>query len=216
MVDRKLSNEKAQSFFEELWKRGDPWDLETSEFEQAKYDQELAMLNARRYERALEIGCGTGSFTRRLASICDKILALDVSPSAILRAREAAKGLSSVEFREQNIVEFDLQKEGSWDLIVMSETIYYLGWLYSFFDVAWLASQLIGVTSPGGQLLMANTCGGIDDYLLRPWLIRTYHNLLVNVGYEIQSEKIFRGRKNGVDIDVMISLFVNTDKKQGQ
>jgi SAM-dependent methyltransferase len=216
MVDRKLSNEKAQSFFEELWKRGDPWDLETSEFEHAKYDQELAILNARRYERALEIGCGVGSFTRRLASICDRILALDVSPSAIFRAREAAKDLSSVEFREQNIVEFDLQKEGSWDLIVMSETIYYLGWLYSFFDVAWLASQLIGVTRQGGQLLMANTCGGVDDYLLRPWIIRTYHNLFVNVGYEIQSEKIFRGRKNGVDIDVMISVFVNTGKKQNQ
>jgi hypothetical protein len=54
---------------------------------------------------------------------------------------------------------------------------------------------------------MANTCGGVQDYLLLPWIIRTYHNLFVNVGYELETEKIFRGRKDSADIDVLISVF---------
>ena len=166
MDERKVINEKAQGFFEEIWKRGDTWELETSEFEQDKYDREISILNGRRYERALEIGCGIGSFTRRLASVCGQVLALDVSPTAISRAREAARNLTGIEFREQNIMEFDLQREGPWNLVVMSETIYYLGWLYSFFDVAWLASQLCAATVHGGQLLMANTYGGLDDLCL--------------------------------------------------
>jgi predicted TPR repeat methyltransferase len=207
MADRKLTHEKAQAFFEELWNQGDPWELETSEFEQAKYDQEILVLDGRHYERALEIGCGAGSFTRRLASICRSILALDISPSAISRAREGHTGSSTVEFRVQNIIDFDLQSEGSWDLVVMSETIYYLGWLYSFFDVAWLAAELFAATRDGGHLLMANTIGGVEDYLLRPWIIRTYHDMFVNVGYEPTFEKTFRGTKNGVPIDVLISLF---------
>jgi SAM-dependent methyltransferase len=214
MNQRTRINEKAQAFFEELWNRGDPWDLETSEFEQAKYDKEISILGDRRYKRTLEIGCGIGSFTRRLAAISDRILALDISPTAISRAREGGYDLPSVEFQVQNIIDFDLQGQETWDLVVMNETIYYLGWLYSFFDVAWLAAQLFLATRTGGQLLMANTSGGVDDYLLRPWIIQTYHDLLINVGYELTAENIFSGTKNGVSLDVIISVFTRIEKGQ--
>src|SRR5438132_986372 len=100
--------------------------------------------------------------------------------------RRSQTGLSSartpeVYCREQNIMHFDLERERPWDLIVLNETIYYLGWLYSFFDVAWLATQLFDATATSGRLLMANTCGGLTNYLLRPPIIRTYHDLFVNV-----------------------------------
>src|SRR5262245_38313287 len=203
MDPRKVLNEKATAFFEDVWSRGDPWELETSEFERTKYDEQMSILNGRRYQRTLEVGCGIGTFTRRLAAISDRVLALDISPNAITRAREAAKEFTSVEFRVQNIIEFDAQNEPPFDLVVMSETIYYLGWLYSFFDVAWLASQLFEATCSTGQLLMANTSGGLDDYLLRPWIIRTYHDLFVNVGYEQADETVFHGTKNGVQLEIL-------------
>jgi SAM-dependent methyltransferase len=211
MDERNAANERARQFFESLWKRGDPWELETSEFERAKYDEEISILGARRYVRALEIACGIGSFTRRLAAHCDEVLGVDVSPTAITRARETVKDSGKVRFREANIIEFDIQAEGPWDLVVMNETIYYLGWLYSFFDVAWLAFQLFESTRAGGQLLMANTCGGVEDYLLRPWIIGTYHDLFSNVGYETTRRQMFRGVKNDTEIDYMISLFTKPD-----
>ncbi len=74
MSERTLIAQKAQVFFEDLWKRGDPWKFETSEFEQAKYDREITILRGRRYPRALEIGCGAGAFTRRLAREADGYL----------------------------------------------------------------------------------------------------------------------------------------------
>src|SRR4030095_15105733 len=135
-------------------------------------------------------------------------------PTAISRAREGGSDLPSVEFQVQNIIDFDLQGQETWDLVVMNETIYYLGWLYSFFDVAWLAAQLFLATRTGGQLLMANTSGGVDDYLLRPWIIQTYHDLLINVGYELTAENIFSGTKNGVSLDVIISVFTRIEKGQ--
>jgi hypothetical protein len=104
-------------------------------------------------------------------------------------------------------MDYDPNTEGPWVFVVMSETICYLGWLYSLFDVAWLACQLLSATSVGGRLLMANTCGGVEDYLLRPWIIRTYLDLFLNVGYHREVEEIFHGTKNGVDIEVLISLF---------
>jgi len=165
------------------------------------------LVRDRRYARALEIGCGAGAFTRSLAGCADRVLAIDISPTAIARAQAMAANSPGIDFQVGNIMERDLQAEGPWDLVVMSETIYYLGWLYPFFDVGWLALQLLAATREGGRLLVANTCGGVEDYLLRPWIIRSYRDLFLNVGYGLEAEEIFRGAKNGAEIEVLISLF---------
>ncbi|HEY7557987.1 MAG TPA: SAM-dependent methyltransferase [Candidatus Binatia bacterium] len=207
MSERESISQKAQSFFEELWKRGDPWDIETSDFEQRRCARLLQILSARRYAKALEVGCATGVFTRFLARVADRSVALDISPTAIACARKTWTGPDSTEFRVANIIEYDPRAEGPWDLVVMSDMIYFLGWLYPFFDVAWLAMELFAATTVGGQLLLANCYGGAEDYLMRPSLIRTYRDLFVNVGYHIKTEETFRGTKNGVEIEALITLF---------
>jgi 2-polyprenyl-3-methyl-5-hydroxy-6-metoxy-1,4-benzoquinol methylase len=211
MTDREQICRKAQSFFNDLWMRGDPWELETSNWEHERYTRLLAMLDRPRYGRVLEIGCGAGTFTRRLAGRADKVLALDVSSEAIARARAAESDLKQVEFRVGNIMDYNLREEEPWDLIVMSETVYFLGWLYSFFDVSWVASEMFEATRPGGQMLLANTQFETGEPLLRPSIIRTYHDLFLNVGYELNAEKIFPGEKHGVALEVLMSLFRKAD-----
>ena len=198
---------KAQSFFDNLWIRGDPWELETSDFEHQRYAHLLAMLDQPRYRRVLEIGCGAGTFTRRFAGIADQVLALDVSSDAVAKAKAAQGASSHVEFRATNIMDYDPKQEAPWDLIVMSEMVYFLGWLYPLFDIGWLAMDMFVATRAGGQLLLANSYGGPQDYLMRPALIRTYRDLFLNVGYQIRAEEMFNGIKNGVDIEVLITLF---------
>lgn len=207
MIDREQISSKARAFFDELWMRGDPWEFETSGFEHERFAHLLKMLEEHRYKRVLEIGCGAGNFTRRFAPLADQVLALDISSDAIAKAQAAKNTLRHVEFRTANIMDYDPKTEGPWDLIIMSETIYYLGWLYPFFDIAWLASELFTATRPGGQLLLANSYGGPEDYLLLPFLIRTYRDLLRNIGYQINCEETFAGSKNGVEIEVLITLF---------
>ena len=60
---------------------------------------------------------------------------------------------------------------------------------------------------------MANTYGGVEDYLLRPWLIRTYRDLFLNVGYRLEDEEVFCGTKDGADLKVPISLFTEVPKE---
>lgn len=207
MTERERISSKAQSFFDDLWARGDPWELETSDFERARYARLLALLKPSGYARVLEIGCGTGTFSRLPARLAQRLVALDVSVKAISAAQAAQTTPDQIEFRVANIMDYDPKKEGPWDLIVMSETIYFLGWLYSFFDVCWLTSELYAATRPGGQLLLANTQRDIADPLLLPGVIRTYHDLFLNADYQLDTEEIFRGRKNNVDLEVLISLF---------
>ncbi|HUG67548.1 MAG TPA: SAM-dependent methyltransferase [Pirellulaceae bacterium] len=216
MEDQHVRDEKAVTFFDGIWKQGDYWQLESSPFEHAKYARQAELLADRRYARVLEIGCGAGVFTQQLAPLADRVLALDVSPAAIDRAVAVAKAAElsrvqqqggTIEFRVANVMRFDPQAEGPWDLIVLSETIYYLGWLNSFFDVCWLAHRLFESTAHGGQLLMTNTCGGSTGYLLLPWIIRTYRDLMLNVQYDLEHEECFQGNKEGVSLEVLISLF---------
>jgi SAM-dependent methyltransferase len=209
MTERELASREAETFFEGMWQSGDPWEFESSEYEQAKYAHLLTLLAGRRYPRLLELGCGAGIFTRFLAGLADQVVALDVSPTAIARACALGIGPAAVNFRQANIMDYDLHSEGPWDLIVISDTFCYLGWLYSFFDVAWFARQLFAATRDGGRCLFANTLGEkIGDDLLLPWLIRTYRDLLLNVGYRLETERTFHGTKHGITIEVLMSLLV--------
>jgi len=206
MAERTLLDQQAQGFFEELWQHGDHWEFDHSVFEQARYARLMALLAGRRYAHVLELGCGSGSFTQHLAGLADHVVALDISPTAIARARALGTGPARVEFRQANIMEYDLYAEGPWDLVVLSDTICYLGWLYSFFDVSWFASQIFAATRVGGHCLFANTMGEFGDMLMLPWLTRTYWSLLRNVGYHLEVEEVFRGTKYGVTIEVLLSL----------
>jgi SAM-dependent methyltransferase len=202
-------DQKMRDHYETVWQGGDAWSFENSEFEQSRYNHQLAMLSGKRYGAALEIGCGSGCFTRRLGLISDRVVALDISAAAIERARAQVEKLppGAIELRVANIMDVDLDAEGPWDLIVFSETIYCLGWLYPMFEVAFLVSRIFESLRSGGQLLLANTYGAEKDWLLRPWLINTYRDLCCNVGFRLEREDLFRGNKEGIEMTVLMSLF---------
>jgi SAM-dependent methyltransferase len=207
MSDPAASADQARTFFEGLWQQGDYWSLETSPFEAAKYAQQLALIGDRRYGKVLEIGCGGGVFTRKLAKLAMQVIALDVAPAAIERAKRGGDANGSIEYRIADVMVYEPLADAPFELIVMSETIYYLGWLRSFFDVTWLAATLFDATSGGGRFLMTNTVGGLSSYLHRPYLIKTYHDLFRNVGFVPEAEETFRGEKEGVALEAIISVY---------
>jgi SAM-dependent methyltransferase len=205
--ERTRIDQQAREFFEGLWQRGDHWELESSAFEQTKYTRMLALLDGGHYSRVLELGCGAGTLTRHLASRADYVLALDIASGAINRAQALWTGPATVDFRQANIMEYNPHAGGPWDLVVLSDIMYYLGWLYSFFDINWFASQLFTATRVGGYCLYANAMGSFGDMLLLPCITRSYRDVLRNVGYSPVTEDIFRAQKNRVTIEVLIDLF---------
>jgi hypothetical protein len=105
-------------------------------------------------------------------------------------------------------MDYAWRADGPWDLVTMNDTICYLGWLYSFFDIAWFASEIHEATRSGGRFLMANTMDrqGYDKLLL-PHITRTYRDLFLNVGFALDREETLRGTRNGVEYETLISLF---------
>jgi SAM-dependent methyltransferase len=125
----------------------DPWGLAERWYEARKYALTVALLPRERYGAAFEPGCSVGVLTAQLAPRCDRLLACDAVPDAVAAARVRAAGLPGVRV-EQRVIPDDWPP-GTFDLIVLSELLYY-------FDDADLGQVLglgIGSLRPGGQIL---------------------------------------------------------------
>jgi SAM-dependent methyltransferase len=116
---------RGAEFFEDLYRAdSDPWNFETSEYEKGKYQATLAALERPSYAMALEVGCSIGVLTARLAPRCRTLHAVDLSPTAIARAKVRCSARDDVRF-QVGAAPHDLPS-GSFDLILLSEVLYYL------------------------------------------------------------------------------------------
>ena len=196
---------EMRTFFDRLWADGDPWALESSELDQRRYDRQIDLLGDRRYPRALEVGCAAGAFTRRLAPSCDHLVALDIAAEAIRLAEDA--GIPhNVELVVGDVMDIDPVAHGPLDLVVMTETAYYLGWLYPLYDLAWAAHRFHETMVAGGRLLLVNTFGQDEPSIMSPWLVHTYRDLFVNTGFQVTHEETMDGEKETVRFEILLTL----------
>ena len=145
------------TYFDALYTtEADPWRFRTSDYERDKYAATLAALSKPRYARALEVGCSIGVFTAQLAGRCDALLAIDASDVALRTARDACAGCDSIVFEARMVpAEFP---PGTFDLIVLSEVIYYL----DAADLHRLAARCEEALSPGGEIVTCHWLGDTD------------------------------------------------------
>lgn len=97
-------------------------------------------------ERALDIGCGTGAFSRRLAERSDEVLGLDLSPEMIRVAQERSKGCGNIHYQAADVMAYDLP-ENHFDGIASIATMHHLP-----FEVILL--KLRDALKSGGVLLI--------------------------------------------------------------
>ena len=63
----------SRSYFEQMYRdHPDPWEFESSLYEQRKYAVTVASLPRSRYRSAYEPGCSIGVLTELLATRCDR------------------------------------------------------------------------------------------------------------------------------------------------
>lgn len=75
-------------------------------------------------KKVLEIGCGTGEFTKRIAQTGADITAVDISPDLLEIARETTQDVN-VSFHVQNVEKLDFE-DGSFDVVIGSSILHHL------------------------------------------------------------------------------------------
>jgi cyclopropane fatty-acyl-phospholipid synthase-like methyltransferase len=138
-------------YFVDLYRRErDPWNFETSEYERAKYEATLRALPKPHYDNALEIACSIGVFTSMLAQRTRALLAVDVSPEALERARRNCARYPHVRF-ERRTMPYEYP-QGRFDLTTVCEIGFYLG----AHDLAALRRNVIENSTPGAHIVLVH------------------------------------------------------------
>ena len=139
-----------QGHFDGLYEQSaDPYGFASRWYETRKYALSLAMLPWPRYRRAFEPGCSIGVLTAQLADRCDSLLSCDGSAAAVAAARARTAQFPQVTV-EQRTVPAGWPAPGTrFDLIVLSELLYYL----SDEDLARTTALAVGSLAEGGTLL---------------------------------------------------------------
>src|SRR3989442_621977 len=96
------------------------------------------------HERCIDLGCGTGAFTRQLRPLSLELSGMDISPASIARANELAKGERYIvgDIRETHLA------DGSFDIVVLSGVLHHLHTREIRREVLREAARLL---APGGR-----------------------------------------------------------------
>jgi SAM-dependent methyltransferase len=138
--------------------RNDPWaaTLPQYQYQRRKYDALLRLLPQQSYRRALDLGCGLGLFTERLARCAEQVVGIDISSVAIHCAADRSRALTNVQLRQGDLMQLGAELDHSFDLIVVADTIYYLPPPIHDQVLKTLAQRISRLLTPGGDLLLVN------------------------------------------------------------
>jgi trans-aconitate 2-methyltransferase len=123
-----------------------PWDPKRYEqFKEQRYapfEDLTRLISVRPRLRAIDLGCGTGELTARLADLLPEsdVLGIDASPEMLARAQELARPGLRFEVRRIEDV------SGEWDLIFSHAALHWVP------DHESLVPRLLAMVTPGGQL----------------------------------------------------------------
>jgi SAM-dependent methyltransferase len=134
--------------FEERYRANpDPWGYATSDYERRKYEATLAACGGGPFTHALELGGSIGVFSELLAPRCHRLTTIDASATAVAAARARLADAPHVRTMLGAIP--PAMEDGSFDLVVASEILYYL----TAPELAQTLGLLESCTMPGARLV---------------------------------------------------------------
>jgi SAM-dependent methyltransferase len=136
-------------------------------------------------QNALEVGCGTGAFARRLAERARHVVALDLSPEMIRVARSRSAELSNLEFQVADVMSWDFPA-ARFDGIATIATLHHL-------PLREVILKLKDTLKPGGVLIVLDLFEGERNLFTAAGLVDTFLNP-VAMGVSVSLRLIQNGR----------------------
>ncbi len=130
----------------------DPWGHARRGYERAKHARTMQAVGPGPFRSAVEVGCGIGPLTGRLALLCERLVAIDCVAAALwtARARVPCRNVTFVEA----VAPAGLP-EVAVDLVVLSEVLYFL----EASDIDGVAGWLDRRAVPGCRVVSVNWTG---------------------------------------------------------
>jgi ubiquinone/menaquinone biosynthesis C-methylase UbiE len=125
-------------------------------------DQTLAVMDLQPADRVLDLGCGTGWASRRMARIVTEgeVVGLDVADEMLRRAEQTSDGVNNVRYLWGSAEKIPAP-DGSFSKVLSVESFYY------YADQGKALDELRRVLAPGGQLFILINLYKDNHYSLR-------------------------------------------------
>lgn len=126
MADERLINEINHGKYLASQNAGEIWNWETSAGKLLRWARRVKMLSSeiKSGMEVLELGCGTGYFTKELIKTNANITAIDISPDLISIAKKEIV-THNVQFKVENAYKTNFRDE-QFDIIVGSSVLHHL------------------------------------------------------------------------------------------
>ncbi len=149
----------ARAAFEEAYTaHDDPWESGNARYSYQRWKYESLMQYlpvGRRYDRALDLGCGLGAMSLALTQVSDDVLGLDIAEAAVVEARRRNAAQPGLSFAQGDLATLDPALAHRFDLVVVADTLYYLDKVDDA-SLKAIATLVSGLLAPGGLCLLAN------------------------------------------------------------
>lgn len=193
---------KTRRKMERVFSRGsDPFHYESSPYEEARLKAMDAAAGPGPFSFVLEAGCAEGLFTERLCARARRVTALDISPTALLRARKRLSGLAA-DFAEADLRDFSPPPGARYDLVVLGDVLYYLDKPMARAAFNELFPRIASWLSPGGRVLLAHGFAGPAELLHR----RSFRERFEKSGLALVSESVLDGGAAAGGVSCLFSL----------
>ena len=189
-LSRLQASHESQDAFEHLYRtRSDPWAAAQCcySYQRIKYRKALSLLPKRRFQSALDIGCGVGEFTRHIAKIAGTVRGIDISVSAVKHAHLLSTEYPNITFAPGNVRELEASPSRTFDLVVLADVLYYLR-PFNVEQLDELFQHVAAQVQPGGTLLLTNHCFFHFDEMSR-WVRQAHVRAARLHGFEVFCER---------------------------
>jgi ubiquinone/menaquinone biosynthesis C-methylase UbiE len=173
--------------------------------------------------KLLELGCGAGNLTLRLAGLGCQVTGVDIAPSAIAwanerRAQEVLAIQSASTFKVDNVLQLNTCADASFDVVIDGHCLHcIIGG-----DRALCLAAVRRILRPGGKFLVVTMCGevrvvqarahqdGSQNIIVNGTAVRhigTSESIiaeLVQAGFEIESVTVEARENDAAQDDLMV------------
>ena len=148
-------------------------------------DQTLALMDLQAGDRVLDLGCGTGWASRRMARVAGEVVGLDVADEMLRRAEAASQGTGNVRYVWGSAEKIPAS-DAFFTKILSVESFYY------YADQDGALDELYRVLAPDGQLFIL-----INLYKDNAYSLRWVKELKVAVQVRSEAEYAEMARRHG-------------------
>ncbi|MCM0607122.1 MAG: class I SAM-dependent methyltransferase [Xanthomonadaceae bacterium] len=185
LMDRAHDQENRVAIFEgDYTKQSEPWNYSHRAIEGLRHDwviEQLELTGLMPGQRVLELGCSLGLMTEKLQKTGAEIFAMDLSATAVAKARARVGNAVHFLVADASVLPFE---DGLFERVLVCDGLF--GWHLDEATQAKVASEVLRVLKPGGTALFTDYIHHHAFYKVR--------NFVRDAGFKISGESFLGDR----------------------